>query len=378
MWFFLFSLGCTPAYIEQDGVTKAVSRGDVSTVCVGLSMKDPSVRTYATEQIRPFVKGNKADQVETCICEALPSETEGWDSAVVEGLVGEKSNKLTRCFSEMVAETTLPNRIEAIEQLGKMYSPVVLSTLRDIAGNEQDDAAVRAKALLMIGGDEAAEKAVFSAAASSDVTLRAAALEVMGRRPKARQFRKFLDQGLADERAEIRRAAVGPFKLHVGKKGDKKLCDLMMNDPDGGVRKAAVSAFKGVNRKEAVSCLNKRSNTLEEDPEVRDALLDVLKSAMGDAREPAFAVLCDSIPFWLRSYITDDVVTNIKGAAIVKAQNDIDHENSARCFHTAYKRSSGYSCYAKMHIALWHAQMIGKEDMPIPLCPGMEEYSEAY
>ena len=69
-------------------------------------------------------------------------------------------------------------------------------------------------------------------------------------------------------------------------------------------------------------------------------------------------------------------VTNLEGVGIVKAQNDVDHENSRRCFEKAYNRSSGYSCYAKMHISLWYGLVLGKDEMPIPLCPGFTEYGE--
>ncbi|MBM75096.1 MAG: hypothetical protein CMK59_06830 [Proteobacteria bacterium] len=374
----LFSLACTPGFVDRDDVSKAVARGDVDAICVGLSMEDPSVRTYATEQIRPFVNGDEAQKVEDCICQAIPKSSEGWDSAIISGLSGTTSNRLTGCFAQMVLDPKLPNRSQALEALIDMQAPIVLSTMREIAKNENDDPEVRAKALLMVGGDEKAEEAVVLAAKSSNSKLREASFVAIARRPKARQLRKFIDKGLEDENPEVRSAAITAYKVHAGKQADARLCSFMMDDPEGSVRTSAILAFKDVRRKAPVECLNKRAMTLEEDPQVREALLKVLQSAKGDAREPAFSILCDAIPFWLRSYVTDDVVTNIKGAAIVKAQNDVDHENSGRCFAQAYKRSSGYSCYAKMHIALWHAQMIGKEDMPIPLCPDMEEYSEAY
>ena len=95
----------------------------------------------------------------------------------------------------------------------------------------------------------------------------------------------------------------------------------------------------------------------------------------GDGEVAANKVLCDAIPFWLRTYIKDDVVSNLKGVHIVKAQNDVDFKNSLKCFEKAYRSSSGYSCYAKMHIALWYNLVSGK-DKKTPLCPGMDEYSE--
>ena len=156
----LFSLACTPGFVDRDDVSKAVARGDVDAICVGLSMEDPSVRTYATEQIRPFVNGDEAQKVEDCICQAIPKSSEGWDSAIISGLSGTTSNRLTGCFAQMVLDPKLPNRSQALEALIDMQAPIVLSTMREIAKNENDDPEVRAKALLMVGGDEKAEEAV--------------------------------------------------------------------------------------------------------------------------------------------------------------------------------------------------------------------------
>ena len=92
-------------------------------------------------------------------------------------------------------------------------------------------------------------------------------------------------------------------------------------------------------------------------------------------KKPAYKVLCDAMPFWLKNYIKDDVVDNLKGVGIVREHNRVDPANSPTCVKQAFQARSGYSCYAKMHIALWHNLTTGK-DKKTALCPGMEEYSE--
>ena len=164
----ILSLACTPSYVDRDDVTKAVARGDVDAICVGLSMEDVSVRSYATEQIRPFVNGDKAQAVQDCVCNAIPKESEGWDAAIISALEGTTSNRLTGCFAEMVIDPKLPNREQALDALINMQAPVVLSTLRDIANNEDDAPEIRAKALLIVGGNEQSEEAVVRAAGASE------------------------------------------------------------------------------------------------------------------------------------------------------------------------------------------------------------------
>ena len=113
----------------------------------------------------------------------------------------------------------------------------------------------------------------------------------------------------------------------------------------------------------------------EPDADVREALIKTLGSALGDAKKPAYQALCDAIPFWLKTYVKDDVIDKLKGVHIVKEHNRVDWENSPKCVERAFQASSEYSCYAKMHIALWRNLTSG-QDKKTPLCPDMEEYSE--
>ena len=149
----------------------------------------------------------------------------------------------------------------------------------------------------------------------------------------------------------------------------------MLNDPEPIVRKAAVEALDKINRPDGVRCLRELAMKEEPDAEVREALIKTLGSALGDAKKPAYQALCDAIPFFLKTYVKDDVIDNLKVVHIVKEHNRVDWENSPKCVERAFKASTGYSCYAKMHIALWRNLTTG-QDKKTPLCPGMEEYSE--
>jgi len=208
-----------------------------------------------------------------------------------------------------------------------------------------------------------------------DPFMQASALYVFGEHPKDKGLRKYIFPKLKDSSPEVRAEAIRALKKHIPTKADKELCDAMLNDGDPIVRKAAVEVLDKVRRPSAVKCLRQLAMKEEPDAEVRESLIKTLGSALGDGKKPAYQALCDAIPFWLRTYITDDVVDNLKGVHIVKEHNRVDWENSPKCIERAYKQRSSFSCYAKMHISLWHNLTTG-QDKKTPLCPDMEEYSE--
>ena len=372
----LFFTGCVPSEVDLEGVEKAAAGNNVSILCVGLQMEDSSVRTLAAQKMQMFGASSQKDEAAQCICDNLKKPNNTWDEAIAEGLKGAKTNKLTSCFAKMVEDPQLQNRAQALVYLSDMATPVVLSSMKKIADNEKEDPEVRAKSIEMIGGKPEMVKSVIRAYSTDNVVLQTSAIKVMSRQPKEKEFKKYVREALESPEASVREAAIATARIHFGGRIDEQICKMMLEDEAANVRKAAILSFKGTSRKEAIPCLSKKATTEETDPEVRDALLTVLQSTKGNARDGGFAILCDAIPFWLRTYVKDDVVTNLKGVGIVKAQNDIDHENSRRCFEKAYNRSSGYSCYAKMHISLWYGLVLGKDEMPIPLCPNFTEYSE--
>ena len=248
-------------------------------------------------------------------------------------------------------------------------------TLISIAENEEMDVKVRLKAMSFVGRAERNVHVFFSLVDDDDAQIQGYSYEILGEFPNNSQATEIIKAGLESEIPEIRAGALKALYKQAPVKADSHLCDAMRNDESPKVRVAAIEAYKGIKRRDPVRCLNKKANTIEKDPAVREALLVTLRSAMGEAEEPANKILCNSIPFWLKNYVKDDEIQNLKGVDIVWSQNDVDSKNSLKCIERAYRGSSGYSCYAKMHIGLWY-KMVSSEEMKIPLCPDYESYSE--
>ena len=194
--------------------------------------------------------------------------------------------------------------------------------------------------------------------------VRAAAVDALARGEGEALIAALPQIAAQDASGLVRGTALSTLKA-VGAQGiDPLLCKAMMEDQSPEVRRQAVLAYRGTKRPEAVACLRQRAMTKEEDATVRDALLSVLKSSPS---QEAADVLCDAIPFWMKSYVIDDLPDKIPGTDIAKAQNDRDFDNSYTCMEKAYRSSGGYSCYARMYTAWWFEQVGGSAH--IPKCP---------
>ncbi len=98
--------------------------------------------------------------------------------------------------------------------------------------------------------------------------------------------------------------------------------------------------------------------------------------AEGPAEKPAYIVLCDAIPFWLRNYVTDKLPEEDPETDIVKMQNDMDYKNSEKCFAKAYSQRKGLTCHATKYISWFYKQVSAQEDLYVPACPGDPEYGQ--
>ena len=103
--------------------------------------------------------------------------------------------------------------------------------------------------------------------------------------------------------------------------------------------------------------------TEEESAEVRLAMIEVVK---GSPSDESGKILCDSIPFWLKTYLKQGLPENVPGTDIIRAQNDRDWDNSYACVKKALG-GSGYSCYARQYSAYWMNELGGK--VSVPKCP---------
>ena len=364
-WLFISLLGCemTPSYVDTKDIEQATARGSWATVCKGLEMNEDRIRRYATEQLW---KNKAPDEALACICEHLPEEGGKWDAAIAEGLEGMKDDTIAGCFGDLIKNPELNKRTEAVVAFSKMAAPSTRSILAEIATAEGDMPS-RIRAAEAIGGDHDHKEALMGLIGHEDDGLRAAAAAGLGGHKDKTIVDALINVATTDKVGEVRAAALVAVKQSGSSKAQDMVCTAMIEDDSPAVREAAVRTFKGTRRDSAVKCL--RDKAFKEEPEasVRDALLAVLKSSPNDN---AALVLCDAIPFWMRTYVKDDIPDKIPGTMIVKTQNDRDWERSYECFKRAYQRSSGYSCFAKMHVGLWFREVGGKNY--VPSCPGYE------
>jgi HEAT repeat protein len=372
LWSFLLAcLDTTPTDVTKADITQAYIKKNTSTICVGLTMDDPALQSFATEKIRAL----GGPDATSCLCSNIVDADGMLREGVAIGMHGESNNERAECFSKVLTKPNIGMPIKAIQLFSKLEAPIVQTRLAKIAEDKSVDSKQRAAALEIVAQNEEYIDAALTLSSDSDPLVMAAAIKAMGWHTKSKEARRTIAQNLANEHAEVRAAAIFSLKKHVPIKADSALCKALLGDPEPIVRKAAVEALFKIRRPEGVRCLRELAMKEEPSAEVRDALIKTLGSALGDAKKPAYQALCDAIPFWLKTYVKDDVIDKLKGVHIVKEHNRVDWENSPKCVERAFKASSGYSCYAKMHIALWRNLTSGQAKKT-PLCPDMEEYSE--
>ncbi len=353
----------TPSYVDTKDIEQAAARGAWSTVCKGLEMKEDRIRRYATEQLW---KTKAPAEEQACICDHLAVGENGWDPAIAEGLQTLGDDTIVGCFARLVEKPSLEKRTEAVVALAKTTAPIARTTLAAVAVADGDVEA-RVHAVAAIAGNKEFKDTMVALLDSSEKKLRAAAAEgLRGIKDRALTDR-LIEIATNDSEGDVRAAALVSVKSSGSSKGQEMVCSAMLNDDSPAVREAAIRTFRGTRRDSAVKCLRDRAFAEEKSAAVRDALLEVLKSSPNDN---AALVLCDAIPFWMRTYVKDDIPDKIPGTMIVKTQNDRDWERSYECFERAYRKSSGYSCFAKMHVGLWFREVGGKNY--VPSCPGYE------
>jgi HEAT repeat protein len=356
----------TPAYVNNQDVDNAVVREAWATVCKGLEMKDDRIRRHATEKLAL----HRPDNAQECICAHITAPDGGHDPAISAGLVGVKLDEYVSCLADLVKRPDLPRRTEAVVALAQTAAPITRKTLAEVA-RAAGETETRARAVAAIGGDPSYAADLMTLLDDPEPIMRAAAASGLGGNKDAKVVSALLAKAKGDEEGIVRAAALIAAKASNVRGADEMICAAMLDDPSPAVRIAAIGAFRGTRRNSAAACLRKRALTIEEDASVREKLLAVLKSSPNDN---AALVLCDAIPFWMRSYVIDDIPDKIPGTMIVKVQNDRDWERSYDCFQKAYRNSGGYSCFAKMHVALWFREVGGSSY--VPNCPGYENIEQ--
>ncbi|MFT5681773.1 MAG: hypothetical protein ACI8RZ_002685 [Myxococcota bacterium] len=354
----------TPSYVEASDIDDALSRKHYKTMCVGLTMKDDSVRQYATERLRAITEAEGIAIADACICENVVDAQFDWDSSIALGLTGEQRDEPTACFASLAADPALQNRMEAITALARIPSPSARKALAGIAASS-GPTDQRVRALESVGGMETFRDDMLKVLADDgDEVVRAATATALGGAGKSSPVVRALKDATKDESGVVRAAALVSLKRLIGSSADDALCEAMMKDDSAEVRRSSVGAFQGTRRPSAIACLKERAMTFEEDAAVRETMLKVLKSSPHD---DASTILCEAIPFWLRSYVVEDLPDKLPGTDIIKAQNDRDWQKSYECVQSAYRSQRGYSCYARMYVGYWFNELGGSGS--IPECP---------
>ncbi len=371
----LLLAGCeiAPSHVTSADVDDALARKNYKTMCVGLKMKDDDVRRYTTERLLALADFDPVDPAgvqagKDCICAAVKDPQGRIDLAIAEGLKGSKRDEVVSCLAEALKDPAVERRQEGVVALSRTASKAARDTLAQWAKSDPDPE-VRKRAIATIAGDVAYKDVLLGLATGPDeAELRAAAVEGLVRMKDPDVLTALGRLAQEDKAGAVRGAALGALKVANAEGIDKMLCDAMMKDESADVRRSAVLAFRGTKRDEAVACLRQRALSKEDDASVREALLTTLKSS---PNQKAADVLCEAIPFWMKSYVIDDLPDKIPGTDIAKAQNDRDWDNSYKCMERAYRSSGGYSCYARMYTAWWFEQVGGSAH--IPKCPKYED-----
>lgn len=368
-WLMAVMFACTvperdPNTVTEDDVRDALVKQDIKTVCLGLRSSDESIQQFATEQLRVFDPKEAAP----CLKEGLVTEQKAFREGVLIGLKGEKRNALGRVVAEVIKEPANTGREMAILKLGEVTAPAVNAAILAVAQNKSDTPSVRAAAVRSIGGYKDNFDDVSALFDDGNPEVKAAVVEMLGLHTEEKSARSLIKEGLTHEDEGVRAAAMTAYRAHAGDRAEETLCKAMMEDGSPAVREAAVRGFRKTKSVSAIRCLRKRAMELEENRDVRAAILDSLKMAQGVAEKPAFAAMCDAIPFWLRSYVTDKLPEEDPATDIVKMQNDYDHENSEKCFAKAYAQKKNYTCHGHKYIAWFYKQMISNENLYVPEC----------
>ena len=361
----LLTVGCeiTPNFVDGKDVDDAFARGSYKTMCVGLGMKDDDTREYTAEQL---IKVEDPIAV-ACLCEQIADEKTGWDHAIAQGLKGTQRDEIASCFAALVSKPDLPERLEAVVALANIPAKAARDVLAQVA-TAPGDAEVRARAVTAIGGDVTYKTQVFALTRDPEVAVRSAATTGISNYKDDAEAGEALKAIAAnDADPAVRASALTGLRKTLKNDADPILCEAMMKDPEPEVRAAAVGTFRATKRKEALDCLRTRAMTYEESASVRSEVLAVLKSSpSADAKK----ILCDGIPFWVRSYLKEGASDKVPGTNIIEVQNDRDWEKSYECLQKAYRSSGGYSCYAKMEVGYWFNKVGGT--VYVPNCPGYE------
>ncbi|MFT5587346.1 MAG: hypothetical protein ACI9VR_004955 [Cognaticolwellia sp.] len=360
----LFACEIVPPYVDSMNVDDAFAHQRYKVVCKGLEMEDPETRTHATKKLTDVTEPIAAE----CTCQfAWDSAAHTFDSAILEGLEGSDREDMVSCFLPALEDAQLEERANLVTMLNKTRVPAVKERMAGLAKDSSQDAGVRAAAIAALAGSmEATQVATLvELLGDEDGSIRAAAAKALKGQSDETTLAALRTSLELDTEPEVRAAALKVLKGAKVDDATELVCTAMIEDESPIVRKAAVMSFKGTKRQAAMDCLRRKTLTEEKDGDVRGAVLSVLK---GSPHEDAGDVLCDAIPFYMRTYIKNRDPSKVPGTDIAAAQNDRDFENSYVCYQKALRKTSGWTCHGRQYVSSWYREVGGKGY--VPRCSG--------
>lgn len=343
----------TPSFVDRTMIEEAYRRGDNYIICAGLKMEDDSTRGIAAETLATL------SSPEACLCEGLTRDGR-WDLPIVRGLQKGTEDTHVGCAGTLLDDPKQPERAELVKLLAQIKVPAVEARLMTAAKSDPDPS-VRgaAMAVLRPAKNPDALALVTAALADSEASVRAgAARALLGVDAAAPQ----LQAAAADPDPSVRSAVLTSLRGMPGVPFADYACPALRTDPDPTVRATAATAMKGSKDEGLLTCLRAHMLEQEDDAFVRGAMLAALRGTSGPG---SASILCDAIPFWVKTYIGEDKPEREGPSDIIFAQNDRDFERSYECVQRALK--GGYrTCEQKFYVNDWFHELGGKNAAPRP------------
>lgn len=328
-----------PPFVSRLDIDRALRTQDAVPVCAGLRQADEEVRTYAAQLLKDW-----PDDGAACLCDRAVREGQ-WDAAIFQGLKGTTNDARVGCLGKLLDDPALPDRPGLVNALLGLRTPTVRGRLVEAAKSDADPAVRAAAVVVLRDTKDAAELAwLVEAFPTAPADFAASAATVLVGRPEAAEVLRAAALGHADP--ATRSAALVAYQPLKAPDFPELLCHAVNEDADPGVRQRAIEQVRSARDPAVLACLRTRALTREEDPAVRLTLLTTLsRSGSPDAA----AILCDAIPYWVRTYVGDAAVQPRSAEDIVYYQNDRDHERTYDCVKAAWK-AGGYSACGKAYV----------------------------
>ncbi|MEE2750307.1 MAG: hypothetical protein VX519_02670 [Myxococcota bacterium] len=366
--------GCdmTPEYVTVEDVGGGMQLGRYNVVCKGLEMEEEKTRGYTAGQLG----GLDLPIAQECLCEhGVNAEAGTFDAAILAGLGSTNRDDLLSCFIDLLDAPNIQNKLELVVALARTNAPTARARLQEMVFDTTASADVRARAAGSLSGKGDADYqarliSVLTETGEGLGPVKAAVATILktNESPEVAEALRTVATGEENPAALRGSALTSLYKLDSAANREL-VCTASIEDPSPEVRIAAIKLLHGPRKNKKgvaeLACLKKKLFTQEDDGKVRQATLEALKAS---PRDDVGKILCDAIPWWVRTYVEDKHPDKMEGANIIEAQNTRDFENTESCLRKAWN-AGGYTCHGRQYVAAWASDYIYFNPR-VPKCPG--------